>query len=58
MTNDGLVHYLEEKGIAVYENRLEKILRLLLAEPDKGTKWFWWERKILATSGRGRHCQV
>lgn len=43
MMNSGLIHYLKEKGISIYENRLEKILRLLLTEPDKGTKWLMGE---------------
>ncbi|GET32861.1 hypothetical protein PbJCM13498_17240 [Prolixibacter bellariivorans] len=43
MLNGGLIHYLKEKGISIYENRLEKILRLLLTEPDKGTKWLMGE---------------
>ncbi|GET20646.1 hypothetical protein JCM18694_08920 [Prolixibacter denitrificans] len=37
--NSGLIHYLKEKGISVHENRLEKILRLLLENPDKGSNW-------------------
>ncbi|PSK84473.1 YkgJ family cysteine cluster protein [Prolixibacter denitrificans] len=39
MMNSGLIHYLKEKGISVHENRLEKILRLLLENPDKGSNW-------------------
>jgi hypothetical protein len=39
MMNGGLIHYLKEKGISVYENRLERILSLLLIEPDRAEKW-------------------
>jgi Fe-S-cluster containining protein len=39
MMNSGLVHYLKEKGMKVYENRLEKILREMLEEPEKENRW-------------------
>ena len=39
MMNSGLIYYLKEKGIIVYENRLEKLLRMILEEPERGEKW-------------------
>ena len=39
MMNSGMIHYLSERGVTVYENRLEKILRLLLEKPEKTDNW-------------------
>lgn len=43
MMNSGMIHFLKEKGVSVYENRLETILRKVLTEPEQGEKWLLGE---------------